>query len=213
MGIHDGRNHPAVIALLGCSGAGDAEAMLTGECADITEAAARELCLAAADRCEEIPAGINRDECHFRRAEKRGDIAACAQAGSFVEQCRMHVFSAGFATWSAEATVGRDEPAVAARIAEAGFAADDPRPWSAWYRHALDRRRPIDRAACRAVPDEMRREACLHTGVALYQDLLNMARDRHLYPCDGGPLPPLLQTTPDPELDAVRAARSDLCSR
>lgn len=200
-----------MIALVACAGSGDAEAMLAGACADIADAAAREVCLAAADRCEDLPTGMNRDECHFRRAEKRGNIAGCAQAGSFQEQCRMHVFSAGFATWSSDPWVGRDEAVVAGKIAEAGFGPDDPRPWSAWYRHALNARRPLDRAACRTVGVELRREACLHTGIALYQDLLNVARDRKLYPC-GGPLPPLLQTAPDPELDAVRASRTDVCS-
>jgi hypothetical protein len=122
------------------------------------------------------------------------------------------VLSRGFPTWlPRRARPGEHEEEAARRIAAAGLAEDDMRPWSAFYRHVLGSTRPIDRASCDRVTDPARREACRQTGLALYQDLLNMARDRQLYPCDGGPLPSLLTHTPDPELDALRAGRTDLC--
>ncbi len=214
MGLRDRRPHRTVIALwiLAACGRSDAEATLEGQCEEIRDNATRNACMATRGSCDSL-VGAAHDECIFRAAEAAGDAKMCRDAGAFADDCRLHLFSAGFARWApSDPTAGRDEAMVEPHILDAGLAVDDPRPWSAWYRHVLSARRPIDRAGCTAIPLELRREACLHTGIALYNDLLNMARDKKLYPCDGGALPEVLTTTPDPELDAVRAARKDLCT-
>ena len=136
------------------------------------------------------------------------------QQRSFAEDCALHVLSATFATWvPANARPGDDEAEVERRIAASGLSGTDPRPWSAYYRWILGQQQPLDRGSCASAGTAERRDACTHTGVAVYNDLLNYARDRHTYPCDGGDLPAALQTAPDPELDALRASRTDLCPR
>lgn len=208
--------------LAGCAGApADRQAYLeglrTGACATIENATWRDDCWIArveregVDHCAAVTDPTQRGECVFQLAEKTGDASLCPGAAPFADDCALHVLSRGFASLGATLP-GAGEAAVSARIAAAGLAPDDPRPWSAWYRWVLGAQRPLDRGTCAAVADPMRREACLRTGVALYQDRLNRARDTGTYPCDGGALPPELQHAPDPELDGVRAARTDLCA-
>lgn len=207
--------------LLGCLGGGDPRAayldgLRTGECASIPDARLRDDCWTArveregVDWCGEVTAGPPRGECHFQLAERTDDVGVCPRATPYADDCALHLLSRGFGALL-PAAPGERETEVAARIRLAGLAEDDPRPWSAWYRWVLGGQRPLDRASCARVDDPVRREACERTGVALYQDLLNRARDLRTYPCDGGALPLELQHTPDPELDAVRAARRDLC--
>lgn len=203
--------------------AGDAEdraryvaGLASGECAPVRDAALRDDCYAAtvdspAD-CEAVNDAKVRGECWFQLAESTEDASLCPRAAPFVDDCALHVLSRGFAGWlPRRARPGEHEDAAAARILATGLAVDDLRPWSAFYRHVLGSTRPLDRAACDAVADPARRVECKRTGIALYHDILNRARDKNRYPCDGGPLPPVLAYTPDPELDAVRAARTDLC--
>lgn len=186
----------------------------SGECGSIHDATLRDDCLVEHDRCDEVAGTEAAAECWFRRAEAHGDADACAHAGAFEFDCRMHLFTRGFDTWvESGARPGEGEDSVAAHAVAAGLAADDPRVWSAWYRRVLTPQAPLDRGSCDAAPDPTRREACRQTALAVWQDRLNVARDRHLWPCDGSPRPPLLQTTPDPELDAQTAARTDLCPR
>lgn len=192
------------------------EGLASGDCAAIRDGALRDDCREATAQaptdCEQVGDTTLRGECWFQLAESTADASYCPRAVPFADDCALHVLSRGFATWlPKQVRPGEQEEAAAARIVAAGLAVDDLRPWSAFYRHVLGATRPIDRGACDAVADPARREACKRTGIAMYQDLLNHARDRDLYPCDGGPLPALLAYAPDPELDAVRAARSDLC--
>ena len=189
-----------------------ATALKTGECGAIEDPTLRADCEVQTDQCERLT-GDDAAECWFLRAETTKDPALCTNAGAFAFDCRMHLYTRALQTEVKDARVDPDESAITARIAAAGFEATDPRPWSAWYRHALGRRRPLDRSVCRALTDADHQQACLQTGLSLYNDYLNVARDRHLYKCDGGPLPELLQTTPDPDLDAARAARGDPCAR
>ncbi len=192
------------------------EALASGECDGIRDAALADECREATARepadCAAVRDATSRGECWFQLAEQTDDASLCPKAAPFAADCALHMLSRGFPEWIPRgARPGEQEDEAARRIAASGLAADDMRPWSAFYRHVLGATRPIDRAACASVPDAARREACERTGLAMYQDLLNMARDRGAYPCDGGPLPPLLAHTPDPELDAMRAARTDLC--
>jgi hypothetical protein len=189
----------------------------SGDCTPVADPALRDDCRVSTAKapadCEVVADATLRGECWFRLAEKGKDPALCPKAAPFADDCALHVLSAAFPKWIPKGTrPGDHDDDAAAQIAAAGLAADDMRPWSAWYRWVLLEERPLDRAGCANVADAARREACLHTGIALYQDLLNRARDRHTYPCDGGALPGALQTTPDPELDALRAARTDLCT-
>jgi len=192
-------------------------ALASGDCSGIVDPSLSDECREATarspDDCERVSGATLHGECWFTLAEASGDASLCTKAAPFTDDCALHVLSKGFADWLPRGTrPGAQEEQAATRIAAAGLAPDDMRPWSAYYRFVLGASRPIDRVGCAAVTDASRREACLKTGLALYQDLLNMARDRGIYPCDGSPLPPVLAYTPDPELDAVRAARTDLCS-
>jgi len=196
-------------------------------CAALSEAALRVDCLgvaaealaprdpdAAAAQCASLPEGSARDECHFQVAERSHDAARCDQAGAFADDCRLHRLSTDLLRLLPRGTTpGAFEAELAAALPGYGLAPDDPRPWSAAYRWVLGSQRPLDRGSCQAAPDAARREACLHTAVALFQDRLNHARDTGTFPCEGGPLPPELAYLPDLELDAALAARrgEDLC--
>ena len=188
------------------------EGLSSGNCDSIVDDTERDRCWTASLLCDRVAADTERAECAFRYAEAHEDPSACAGAGEFAEDCRMHLWNASFARWAPKvARTGEVEDLVRTHLGEYGFTQDDPRPWSAWYRWVLAHERPLDRAGCAVITEVALRESCLATGLAYYGDVLNMARDQHQYPCGGGPLPPALQYTPDPELDALRAARSDLC--
>jgi hypothetical protein len=161
--------------------------------------------------CDRL-SGTSRDECRFQLAERRDDLAACADAGSYADDCRLHVFSRGLPDlWTGDFAAGVG--AVRAKMAEVGIPADDYRFWSAAFRHGLLRTRPFDRSACSAAGDPALVDACRHTALAVYQDLLNHERDFGHFPCDGGPLPASVAYVPDPDIDAILADRRprDLC--
>jgi len=167
-------------------------------------------------RCASLEDGLARDECAFQVAEIRDDASACGSAGRFADDCRLHLLSAGFATWIPRSARADDlalQEKLSARARSVGLGPEDERAWSAWFRWVLGMSLPLDRAVCESVPDASRRVACRETGRALYGDRLNHARDAGTYPCHGEPLPPDLATTPDPELDALRHRREteDLC--
>ncbi len=187
--------------------------------ADCTSAAAEALAAtdaaAAAGLCAGLPAGSGRDECHFQVAERSADVRRCADAGDFADDCRLHRLSADLRNLlPASATdLATAEATLAPHLRDYGFAPDDMRPWSAAFRYLLARELPLDRGRCDAVTDPDRAEACRHTALALFEDMLNHARDTTGLPCDGGPLPPRLRYRPDPDLDAILARRmaTDLC--
>ena len=227
---------PALLCLA-CAGGADPEAapardahryrdgLRSGKCDPIQDPLLRDDCWLATIRKKPLaqdPCGPIQDqallsECWFVLAERERDPALCAKAGAFRDDCALHVLSRAFPRWIDPQTRPGDpqEQELVDRIAQIGMAPDDPRPWSAWYRWVLGQRAPLDRAACHAAPDPMRRDACLQTGLALYSDRLNRARDARTLPCplpaDSALLPAELRHTPDPELDAMRASRSDLC--
>ena len=214
----------AALALLAACGSrapdvGDYVAALKdGHCERVRETTLRDDCLSALaehdgiDHCREASEGRATDECFFQLAESSQDVKWCGQAGGFADDCRLHHLSRQF-RGMATTRVGADdtEDDVARAIRAAGLADDDPRPWSAWYREILGRQRPLDRSRCTTVADASHREACLQTGLALYNDRLNRARDTRTFPCAGGSLPPELETSPDPQIEALRASRTDLC--
>ena len=204
------------------------DGLKTGECAAIKDIALRDDCWLAAvqrkkgskklpeDPCSRISAEQIQQECWFALAERKKDVTLCLSAGSFRDDCVLHILSQSFVLWVDPATIpgGVQEEEMALRIKQTGMDPSDPRPWSAWYRWVLGQRLPLDRGACGRVEDVFRREACMATGVALYNDRLNRARDRGSYPCPApgsAGLPPDLQYTPDGDLDTLRASRSDLC--
>lgn len=188
------------------------DALASGDCGALASEELRDQCWVSRVECAGVSAPRARAECAFREAEATKNPARCADAGPWVDDCRLHLWSASFKAWAPRGVrPGEAEELATTEVAKYGFSEDDPRPWAAWYRWVLAQTRPLDRQACHRIGDPDRREACLQTGLAYYDDLLNMARDRKLYPCDGGPLPEVLTTTPDPEIDALRAARTDLC--
>lgn len=217
--IRDLRYGPAVIwpfaAAMAC---GEHEAgayqsaLASGACESLAAGELRNRCWTEHGQCAAVTDEKMRFECAFRHAEVSANPADCSAAGPFADDCRMHVWSDSFGRWSPNPpVVGNNEEIVQKAIEESGFSSDDPRPWSAWYRHALSRQGTLDRGACRQIALPLAQEACLATGLSLYGDRLNAARDRGLYPCDGGELPDFLQTTPDAEIDSLRASRQDLC--
>ncbi|MSQ01204.1 MAG: hypothetical protein EXR71_04820 [Myxococcales bacterium] len=205
----------ALSGALGCA-VDSATALKAGlrdrDCSAIVESGVKDQCLVELVQCEAIVGARARAECAFRDAEATGNAARCVDAGEWVDDCRMHLWTASFGDWApADAGPGQADDLAARELVRFGFSTADPRPWSAWYRWLLGRSRPLDRDACRTIADPARSEACLKTGLAYYDDLLNMARDRKLYPCDGSSLPAVLEHAPDAELDALVARRTDLC--
>jgi hypothetical protein len=154
-------------------------------------------------------------ECAFQVGERRRTPQGCAQAGDYGDDCRLHLLSAAFPTWvprDARPDDGALLERLAAEAQAVGLAPDDPRAWSAWFRLVLAQQPTLDRHACRAL-DAAQAEACWQTGRALYEDRLNMARDRGLAPCTGTEIPRLLSVHDDPELDRMlqRRLAEDLC--
>jgi hypothetical protein len=77
---------------------------------------------------EEDDGGVEAHECWFQLAERSHDVALCVRSGSFVEDCRIHVWTARVPTLtSAQAAEGATlEPALAGlALAAAGH----NRPW------------------------------------------------------------------------------------
>ena len=210
-----------IALLLACSSNEDdaarfVEGLRTGECGNIHDERLADECREATAKvpadCEAIADPTWRGECWFQVAEATNDAQLCPNAVPFADDCALHVLSRSFDKWlPTRPRPGEHEDEAARRIAASGLSVDDLRPWSAYYRHVLGASRPIDRAACATIEDPTRRDVCQRTGITMYHDLLNRARDFGGYPCDGGPLPLQLSYTPDAELDAVRAARTDFC--
>lgn len=211
------------VLLAGCTRAPDPQAyrdaLANGTCETLTDPTLRDDCWlahldpAAADPCGRLTTQKLIDECHFEVAERTGDAAVCREAGAFKDDCGIHLLAAGYPKWiPANALPGAYESIVEGHAREAGFADTDPRPWTAYYRWLLGNQHPMDRATCDVLADPNRRDLCRQAGIALYHDLLNVARDRGVYPCKDEPLPDFLQYAPDPALDmARRRRRPELC--
>lgn len=168
------------------------------------------------DRCGRLPDPLTAQECAFQVAEARNAPLACGPAGRFEDDCRLHLLSRRITRWAPRTGAVADPAALAhldTEIAEVGLPPGDPRAASAYFRWILGRVQPLDRHGCNAIPSPERRDACWQTGRALFEDRLNFARDTGTYPCGGGPLPPLLATVPDEELEAIldTRERTDLC--
>ena len=195
-----------------------ARALETGACDAVKDPSLRDSCLVAlverrgVDRCGEVAEAKAREECAFRLAEKVRAPERCPAAGRFAEDCALHVLSNTFLVDAPAARPGGPEESVlAARIVASGLPAEDPRAWTAWYRWTLGRRSPLDRGACAAVPVDARRGMCRTAGRGLYEDRLRHARDSRALTCSAATVDPELAHTPDPELDALRAAYQPSC--
>ena len=168
----------------------------------------------AAALCADIAPGVGRDECGFQVAERSGEPGRCADAGRFAEDCRMHLWASTLADAIPRGTpLSAAESRVAELAAGSGFDDADPRPWVVLARHLLGADAPLDRTRCDELAASHRRQVCRDAARDLFHDRLNHARDTGRFPCDGGPLPALLQHTPDPELEDITADRraGDLC--
>jgi hypothetical protein len=221
-GAADGAAYADALAAVARDPAGAA-----AHCAAVPDAALRADCVtagaealakpdpdAAAGLCAGLPDGVGRDECGFQVAERTEDAARCDAAGRFADDCRMHLWTRAVQRAFPPGTHPDEaEPELARLAAAAGFGPDDPRPWIAATRHLLGRMRPLDRGRCDGLSAPTRRKVCKDAARDLFHDRLNHARDTGTFPCDGGPLPDVLQHTPDPELDAIIAERKgrDLC--
>ena len=163
----------------------------------------------AATMCAAL-SGLDADECFFQVAERSGDVARCAAAGRFAEDCRMHAWTARVPKLGDADTSGAEwGRRIAEAAAEMGFAADDERPWIAAARTVLGRSMPLDRSMCAEWPF---REVCERGGLGLLHDRINHVRDAKKWDCTGPP-PDLLAIAPeDSELQAVLDARKgEMC--
>jgi hypothetical protein len=163
--------------------------------------------------CDRIESTTLKDECHFQLAERRNDLLACKEAGAFVDDCRLHAWTAELkSAWGDPPDFPTGAASARAVMVKDGIDPADPRFWSATFRYALLRKRPFDRNQCKPLDPELR-DACQHTGLATYADLLNHERDFGHFPCHGEPLPPTVAYTPDPDLEAMVISRldRDLC--
>lgn len=190
-----------------------AAAIADGGCARVRDADLRDDCwVAQAERtglnqCAVVLSELMRDECWFQLAEHDDDPAWCSRAGQFADDCRMHHVSRHFRTLGRGSAPTEEQ--VAAIITAAGLAPADSRPWTAWYREMLSRQPTLDLSVC---PPGARREACRNAGLVLYNDRLNRARDQRAWKCGEEP-PRSLAVVPDPDLEALRARRTDACTR
>ncbi len=167
-------------------------------------------------RCHSLDSDMAVQECAFQVAEARNDPEACSNAGRFEPDCRLHLLSGSFKSWVEKGTRASDPDLhrqMEQKCLDVGLQPDDLRAWSALFRWVLGSSLPLDRAVCREITRPDRSDACWQTGRALYEDRLNQARDTRSYPCDGGPLPQDLLTTPDPQLESIRNRRvhQDIC--
>ncbi len=198
-------------------------ALRTGDCATVKDVALSDDCwITAASRrpagaasqsartglCAHVVTDGDKGECAFAVAELLGTPELCRDAGPFADDCALHVVSAVFARQST-----LDEGEARAQITLAGLAADDPRPWSAYFREVLGRKQPLAPSTCDSASPALK-EGCRQTARALFDDRLNQARDRRQFTCtDGQPTPPWpFAWEPDPVLDAAFASRGDLCT-
>lgn len=164
--------------------------------------------------CASVPPGIGRDECGFQVAERSGEPTRCIEAGRFLEDCRMHLWSRALASAIPRGTdLGDAEPRVVALAAQSGFTDDDPRPWIVLTRYLLGAEPVLDRSACDDLTQVERQRTCRSAARDLFHDRINHVRDTGRFPCDGGPLPAILGHTADPGLEGVLAERraQDLC--
>jgi len=160
--------------------------------------------------CESLPEGVYRDECHFQRAEGLVDLDLCQEAGRFVEDCRLHVWTTVASDWTDEPLDDQVSRAKEAMV-ELGIDSDDRRFWSALFRGSLDGPGHLDRRPCESLDDPELRDECLGTGISVWHDRINRARDSGPHPCPR--VPSSLRHSPDPELVQILAARwPEICS-
>ncbi len=156
--------------------------------------------------CEEIPAGVYRDECGFQVAEAAGDPALCASAGLFKQQCRAHVWGESMAgLFPIGMSVAEAEKKADTLLPTFGMEADDRIAWFGLLEHVLELPGPIDRAQCAGMATERRRAVCEETALHLYRQRLDRANARGALPCPGLPMDPQVDPGSDPVyLDAYQ---------
>ncbi len=140
---------------------------------------------------EDDEGGVDAHECWFQLAERSLDVALCVRSGSFLEDCRIHVWTARVpALIDAQVSGGAPlEPALvglALAAAEHGFVPDDPRPWTAVYRHLHHAAGAPTPEVCAGLPPE-HAQWCARAGVGVYRDQLQFLRDSNHFPCGGPP--------------------------
>lgn len=176
----------------------------------VVEALAKDDPETSAALCAKTPAQGG-EECWFLLGENARDPAACANAGSLADDCRMHVFSDRVHNeLPKSAKPGEIEALVGPWVVWAGFSTSDDRPWSAVYRQVLTRNSPLDPGRCAAVGDPKLAEICTNTAVPVFHDLLNMQRDRGAQLCEG-PLPFPVVLTPALEQELATRRSQELC--
>jgi len=172
---------------------------------------------AAAATCDALAATITdsrlSDECWFVLAEAAGDVAWCARAGAFVQDCRMHLFTEALRDAMPRGTAPAEALAITART----IAALTLDPGNRALMHvglveSLRRQRPLDRASCDGVGEHALRQKCFDFAARELNERLNRARDRGDAVCEGE-LPADAAFIPSPPLDRILAARraDDLC--
>ena len=160
--------------------------------------------------CAQTPAKGG-EECWFLLGEHNRDPAACANAGSLADDCRMHVFSDRVHNELPKgAKPGEVETLVRPWVIWAGFSPQDERPWSATYRQLLVRNSPLNSGSCAAITEPALQDICTNTAVPVFHDLLNMHRDRGAQLCTGE-LPFPVVMTPALEAELAQRRAQELC--
>lgn len=213
----DRADHQAALALLPDDAPGAAalcqtlrDDELRADCAWATvKVLAREDRVASAALCTGLRDTPTGHECWFLLGETAQDPSACANAGEMADDCRMHVLSARlWQHFDAETRPGTAEDEALLHIVGAGFAPDDPRPWSAWFRQLMTRG-AVDPAACDAVSTPARRDVCANTALPVFHDRLNRGRDLDEPLCEQEPTWAVLDDALAAALEARR--QDDLC--
>ena len=149
-------------------------------------------------------------ECWFQLAERSKDAGICARAGSFADDCRIHVWTAVVPGLVA-ALAPRDpwEPATVDTLRTAatdlGFDADDHRVWTVVFRHLHHRSGAPATSACAGVPQQLA-TWCAEAALGVYRDQLRFLRDSARFPCTEAPA-----ATDDPD-GRLRAIHTQLAA-
>lgn len=170
-----------------------ADAGLRGDCAAVVATAAARADGQVQRWCAEVPAGIWRDECLFRGAEGRltqggsaPAAALCQQAGSFAEDCMVHVWRPqlgrivqGMGAEGFAARYPAAEQLYQQTVAQAGASESLERMyWLAFFGSGFQADGRIDLDRCAALPAEGARRCQDAAALMLTEPLEGLLRAR-----------------------------------
>ena len=204
------------------AGPASAVAAATAHCLPIDDEDLRADCLLAAageaapvdakgaeTLCSHIPHGVIQDECHFVLAEGSGQVETCVRAGRFAQDCRMHAWSRTLQAASTQWQSIDDVIETVRTSAPPELGALDPHLPA--FRLWLGAQDLLDLAPCATLTDAELEKACTFSGLGLFHDRMNHARDTGAISCPNPAESPSLAHRPHPQLSAALTQRQDLC--